>query len=77
MYSYSYGEKSLSGFLARLDHYYLTGGKKEMLEKVKAFFEKKLPFLFDDDLFFQVRDVVRLLGDLIVWPYNYVKSFFK
>ena len=48
-----------------------------MLQKVKAFFEKKLPFLFDDDLFFQVRDVVRLLGDLIVWPYNYVKSFFK
>ena len=54
-----------------------TGGKKDMLQKVKAFFEKKFPFLFDDDLYFKVRDVVRLLGDLIVWPYNYVKSFFK
>ena len=48
-----------------------------MLQKVKAFLEKKLPFLFDDDLYFNVRDKVRLLGDLIVWPYNYVKSFFK
>lgn len=48
-----------------------------MLQKAKAFLEKKLPFLFDDDLYFKVRDVVRLLGDLIVWPYNYVKSFFK
>ena len=56
---------------------YFTGGKKEMLQKVKAFFEKKFPFLFDDDLYFKVRDVVRLLGDFIVWPYNYVKSFFK
>ena len=27
-----------------------------MLEKVKAFLEKKLPFLFDDDLYFKVRD---------------------
>ena len=48
-----------------------------MLEKVRAFFEKHLPFLFDDDLQFKVRDVLRLLGDLIVWPFNYVKSFFK
>ncbi len=48
-----------------------------MLAKVKAFLEKKFPALFDDDLYFKVRDVVRLLGDLIVWPYNYVKSFFK
>ncbi len=50
---------------------------KNMLDKVKAFLEKKLPFLFDDDLYFKVRDLGRLLGDLIVWPYNYVKSFFK
>ena len=57
--------------------YFLTGGKKAMLQKVKAFFEKKFPFLFDDDLYFKVRDIFRLLGDLIVWPYNYVKSFFK
>lgn len=48
-----------------------------MLKKVKAFIEKKFPFLFDDDLFFAVRDKIRLLSDLIVWPYNYVKSFFK
>ena len=48
-----------------------------MLEKVRAFFEKHLPFLFDDDLQFKVRDILRLLGDLIVWPFNYVKSFFK
>ena len=54
-----------------------TGREKSMLQKVKAFFEKKLPFLFDDDLYFKVRDIFRLLGDLIVWPYNYVKSFFK
>ena len=54
-----------------------NGREKSMLQKVKAFFEKKLPFLFDDDLYFKVRDVVRLLGDFIVWPYNYVKSFFK
>ena len=53
-----------------------TGGKI-MLEKVRAFFEKHLPFLFDDDLQFKVRDILRLLGDLIVWPFNYVKSFFK
>ena len=26
-----------------------------MLDKVKAFLEKKLPFLFDDDLYFKVR----------------------
>ncbi len=77
MYAYSYGEKSLGGFLARADHYILNGREKSMLQKVKAFFEKKLPFLFDDDLYFKVRDVLRLLGDLIVWPYNYVKSFFK
>ena len=54
-----------------------NGREKSMLQKVKAFFEKKLPFLFDDDLYFKVRDIFRLLGDLIVWPYNYVKSFFK
>ncbi len=48
-----------------------------MLEKVRALLEKHLPFLFDDDLQFKVRDLVRLLGDLIVWPYNYIKSFFK
>ena len=48
-----------------------------MLDKVKAFFEKHFPALFDDDRYFAIRDVVRLLGDLIVWPYNYVKSFFK
>ncbi|MBR5093609.1 MAG: hypothetical protein IK095_00805 [Oscillospiraceae bacterium] len=48
-----------------------------MLEKVRAFLEKHFPSLFDDDRYFKIRDVVRLLGDLIVWPYNYVKSFFK
>ena len=74
---YSYGEISLDGYLAGLDHLLFFGREKEMLQKAKAFLEKKLPFLFDDDLYFKVRDVVRLLGDLIVWPYNYVKSFFK
>ena len=54
----------------------VTGGKS-MLKKVQAFIEKKLPFLFDDDLQFKVRDFFRLLSDLIVWPVNYVKSFFK
>ena len=48
-----------------------------MLEKVRAILEKRLPFLFDDDLQFKVRDILRLLGDFIVWPVNYVKSFFK
>lgn len=48
-----------------------------MLKKVQAFVEKKLPFLFDDDLQFKVRDFVRLLSDLIVWPVNYIKSFLK
>ncbi len=48
-----------------------------MLEKVRAFLEKVCPFLFDDDFQFTVRDILRLLGDLIVWPFNYVKSFFK
>ena len=48
-----------------------------MLSKVKAFLEKHCAFLFDEDLFFKVRDLVRLLSDLIVWPVNYVKSFFK
>ena len=68
---------ALAGFSPGLIITTKTGGKKDMLEKVKAFFEKKFPFLFDDDLYFKVRDVLRLLGDLIVWPYNYVKSFFK
>ncbi len=77
MYTYSYGEISLVWYLAGLDHLFFYGREKAMLQKVKAFLEKKLPFLFDDDLYFKVRDVVRLLGDLIVWPYNYVKSFFK
>ena len=54
----------------------LTGGKN-MLDKVRGFLEKFLPFLFDDDLQFKVRDILRLLGDFIVWPVNYVKSFFK
>ena len=53
-----------------------TGGKT-MLKKVRAFVEKKLPFLFDDDLQFKVRDIFRLLSDLIVWPVNYIKSFLK
>ena len=48
-----------------------------MLKKIQAFFEDKLPFLFDDDLQFKVRDFFRLVSDLIVWPVNYVKSFFK
>jgi len=48
-----------------------------MLDKVRAFCEKHFPFLFDDDLQFKVRDILRLLSDLIVWPVNYVKSFFK
>ena len=48
-----------------------------MLGKVQAILEKHLPFLFDDDLQFKVRDILRLLSDLIVWPVNYVKSFFK
>ena len=48
-----------------------------MLDKVRAFLEKVFPFLFDDDFQFKVRDILRLLGDLIVWPFNYVKSFFK
>ncbi len=48
-----------------------------MLDKVRGFLEKYLPFLFDDDLQFKVRDILRLLGDFIVWPFNYVKSFFK
>ena len=69
--------RALAGFSPRQIILMKTGGKKDMLEKVKGFFEKKFPFLFDDDLYFKVRDVVRLLGDLIVWPYNYVKSFFK
>ena len=69
--------RALAGFSPGQIYNNLTGGKKDMLEKVKAFFEKKFPFLFDDDLYFKVRDVIRLLGDLIVWPYNYVKSFFK
>ena len=54
----------------------LTGGKN-ILDKVRGFLEKYLPFLFDDDLQFKVRDILRLLGDFIVWPFNYVKSFFK
>lgn len=54
----------------------LTGGKN-MLDKVRGFLEKYLPFLFDDDLQFKVRDILRLLGDFLVWPVNYVKSFFK
>ena len=62
--------------LGLADHILEREGKR-MLNKVKAFLEKKLPFLFDDDLYFKVRDVLRHLGDLIVWPYNYVKSFFK
>ena len=48
-----------------------------MLDKVRGFLVNHLPFLFDDDLQFKVRDILRLLGDLIVWPFNYVKSFFK
>ena len=48
-----------------------------MLDKVRGFLEKHLPFLFDADLQFKVRDILRLLSDLIVWPFNYVKSFFK
>jgi hypothetical protein len=54
----------------------LTGGKN-MLDKVRGLLEKYLPFLFDDDLQFKVRDIARLLGDFLVWPVNYVKSFFK
>ena len=30
MYAYSYGEKSLGGFLARADHNLKTGGKKHV-----------------------------------------------
>jgi len=48
-----------------------------MLDKIRSFFERHFPFLFDDDLHFFVRDILRLLLDLIVWPFNYVKSFFK
>ena len=48
-----------------------------MLAKVKAFLENKFAFLMDDDFRLAIIEKLRLVSDIAVWPYNYIKSFFK